>query len=50
MPMTRVAIAPEKIAEARVRRSSKEIAALPKRINANMKRNAELVKLAKGLE
>jgi DNA-binding CsgD family transcriptional regulator len=43
-------IAPDKIAETRARRSSKEIAALPKRINANLKRNAELIKAAKGLE
>ena len=42
-------IAPDKFAEARTRRSIKEIAALPKRINANLKRNAELMKAAKGL-
>jgi hypothetical protein len=43
-------IAPDKIAEARARRSSKEIAALPKRINANLQRNAELLKETKGLK
>jgi hypothetical protein len=43
-------IAPDKFAEARTRRSIKEIAALPKRINANLKRNAELLKEAKGLK
>jgi DNA repair exonuclease SbcCD ATPase subunit len=43
-------IAPDRLAEARTRRSSKEIAALPKRINANLKRNAELLKEAKGLK
>jgi hypothetical protein len=42
-------IAPDRIAEARARRSMKEISALPKRINANLKRNAELIKQAKGL-
>jgi hypothetical protein len=40
-------IAPDKFAEARTRRSIKEIAALPKRTNANLKRNAELIKAAK---
>jgi hypothetical protein len=43
-------IAPDKVAEARARHSSKEIAALPKRINGNLKRNAELLKQAKGLK
>jgi hypothetical protein len=43
-------IAPDKFAEARTRRSSKEIVALPKRINENLKRNAELIREAKGLE
>jgi hypothetical protein len=43
-------IAPDKLAEARTRRSIKEITALPKRINANRKRNAELIRAAKGLE
>ena len=43
-------IAPDRAAEARTRRSIKEIAALPKRINENLKRNAELIKAAKGLE
>jgi hypothetical protein len=42
-------IAPDKVAEARARRSIKEVAALPKRINGNLKRNAELIKSAKGL-
>jgi hypothetical protein len=42
-------IAPDKAAEVRARRCSKEIAALPKRINENLKRNAELIKKAKGL-
>ena len=42
-------IAPDKIAEARTRRSSKEIATLPKRINENLRRNADLIKAAKGL-
>ena len=42
-------IAPDRAAEVRARRSSKEIAALPKRINENLKRNAELIKEAKGL-
>jgi DNA repair exonuclease SbcCD ATPase subunit len=43
-------IAPDKIAEARSRRAIRDIAALPKRINANLKRNAELIKQAKGLK
>jgi hypothetical protein len=43
-------IAPDKFAEASTRRSSKDIAALPKRINANLKRNAELLEQAKGLK
>jgi hypothetical protein len=42
-------IAPDKVAEARARRSIKEIGALPKRINENLKRNAALIKEAKGL-
>ena len=42
-------VAPDRLAEARTRRSIKEIAALPKRVNENLKRNAELIKAAKGL-
>jgi DNA repair exonuclease SbcCD ATPase subunit len=43
-------LAPDRAAEIRARRISKDRAALPKRINENLKRNAELIKGAKGLE
>jgi hypothetical protein len=42
-------IALDRICEARTRRSSKEIAALPKRINADLKRNGELLKQGEGV-